>query len=68
VFAGIWFFMQVVQGASDLFNPYGGSGIAWWAHIGGFLAGIVMLRLLEPAHAASALFYNGGPWEISRRR
>jgi hypothetical protein len=27
-----------------------------------------MLRLLEPAHAASALFYNGGPWEISRRR
>src|SRR5262249_24525616 len=33
-FAGIWFFMQVVQGASDLFNPFGASGIAWWAHVG----------------------------------
>jgi len=27
VFAGIWFFTQVVQGTG---------GIAWWAHIGGF--------------------------------
>jgi len=68
VFAGLWFFMQVVQGASELFNPFGASGIAWWAHIGGFIAGIFMLRLLEPAHAAAVMFYNGGPWEQSRRR
>jgi membrane associated rhomboid family serine protease len=68
MFAGVWFFMQVVQGASELFNPYGGSGIAWWAHIGGFLAGIIMLRVLEPARTASAMFYNGGPWEMTRRR
>jgi membrane associated rhomboid family serine protease len=68
VFAGLWFFMQVVQGTSELFNPFGGSGIAWWAHIGGFIAGILMLRLLEPAHAAAVMFYNGGPWEQSRRR
>ena len=68
MFAGLWFLMQVVQGASDLFNPYASSGIAWWAHIGGFLAGIVMLRVLEPAHTASVMFYNGGPWEMTRRR
>ena len=68
VFAGLWFIMQVVQGASELFNPFGASGIAWWAHIGGFLAGIFMLRVLEPPHAAPAISYNGGPWEHSRRR
>jgi membrane associated rhomboid family serine protease len=68
VFAGVWFFMQVVQGASDLFNPFGGSGIAWWAHIGGFIAGVLMLRLLEPAHAIATPFYNGGPWEHTHRR
>ena len=68
VFAGLWFLMQVVQGASDLFNPFASSGIAWWAHIGGFIAGVSMLRLLEPPHAAPAMFYNGGPWEHSRRR
>jgi membrane associated rhomboid family serine protease len=68
LFAGLWFVMQVVQGASDLFNPFASSGIAWWAHIGGFIAGVFMLRLLEPAHAAAVAFYNGGPWEQSRRR
>jgi membrane associated rhomboid family serine protease len=68
LFAGLWFVMQVVQGASDLFNPFASSGIAWWAHIGGFIAGILMLRLLEPPHAAAAAFYNGGLWEQSGRR
>jgi membrane associated rhomboid family serine protease len=68
VFAGIWFFVQVVQGASQLFNPFAQSAVAWWAHIGGFISGILLLRLLEPPHAASALFYNGGPWEHPRRR
>jgi membrane associated rhomboid family serine protease len=72
VFAGIWFFLQVMQGASQLLNPYvGAGGIAWWAHIGGFVAGVVLLRLLEPARDAGGrhAWYNGGPWEqFSRRR
>jgi len=71
VFAGIWFFLQVMQGASELLNPYAGAGgIAWWAHIGGFVAGIVFLRLLEPPHPAGGrhAWYNGGPWEQFTRR
>jgi membrane associated rhomboid family serine protease len=72
VFAGIWFFLQVMQGASELLNPYAAAGgIAWWAHIGGFIAGVVLLRLLEPTHRAGGrhAWYNGGPWEqFSRRR
>jgi len=71
-FAGIWFFMQLIQGASELFSPLQlGAGIAWWAHIGGFVAGWVLLAALDPAAAAhprQAGWYNGGPWERSGRR
>jgi membrane associated rhomboid family serine protease len=71
-FAGIWFFMQLIQGASELFSPFQlGAGIAWWAHIGGFVAGWVLLGALDPspaAHAGQAGWYNGGPWERSGRR
>jgi rhomboid family protein len=68
VFAGIWFVIQVWQGASELLTPFAGAaGIAWWAHIGGFIAGWLLLPLLEPSAAASGggrrAWYNGGPWE-----
>jgi membrane associated rhomboid family serine protease len=70
VFAGIWFFLQVLQGATELMNPFAGAaGIAWWAHIGGFIAGWVLLPLLEPSAASRGgrkAWYNGGPWEKGR--
>ena len=62
VFAGIWFFTQVVQGTSELFSPFAGGGIAWWAHIGGFVSGWVLLHWLEH-WGRPAVRYNGGPWE-----
>jgi membrane associated rhomboid family serine protease len=63
LFAGIWFLMQVVQGTSELMLPIGGAaGIAWWAHVGGFIAGLVLLPLLEPSGGGRP-WYNGGPWE-----
>ena len=40
IFLGIWFVSQFFIGA--------GSGIAWMAHVGGFLAGIAVVRLLSP--------------------
>ncbi|HPQ39576.1 MAG TPA: rhomboid family intramembrane serine protease [bacterium] len=45
----IWFFSQLHQGAWSLINAapeYG--GVAFWAHIGGFLTGIYLLSLLHP--------------------
>ena len=62
VFAGIWFFTQMVQGTSELFSPFAGGGIAWWAHIGGFVSGWVLLHWLEHS-GRPAVRYNGGPWE-----
>jgi hypothetical protein len=42
-FLGIWFLMQVLSATAQ-----GGaaSGIAWWAHIGGFIFGIIALRMM----------------------
>lgn len=44
-FALIWFVMQVVPGVLSLGQEADAGGIAWWAHIGGFVAG----WLLAPA-------------------
>jgi membrane associated rhomboid family serine protease len=46
VFVGIWFILQLLQGAVDLFMPSQGGGVAWWAHIGGFVAGLALGPLL----------------------
>lgn len=41
-FLGIWFILQFISAAG---TPAHGGGIAWWAHIGGFLLGIGLLKL-----------------------
>lgn len=40
----VWFLMQFMSGLASLAGPQNVGGIAWWAHIGGFVAGIVLLR------------------------
>jgi len=40
-FLGVWFIFQFLSAASTA----GQGGIAWWAHIGGFIFGIIFLRL-----------------------
>ena len=39
LFLGIWFLIQFFQGAFALSGPQA-AGVAWWAHIGGFVAGL----------------------------
>ncbi len=39
LFLGIWFVLQMMNAAGSQ-----AGGIAWWAHIGGFLGGIVLLK------------------------
>jgi membrane associated rhomboid family serine protease len=41
-FLGIWFLIQLIN-ASQSFGA--ASGIAWWAHIGGFVCGMLLLKL-----------------------
>ena len=44
LFIGIWFAMQMINAAG---SHAASSGIAWWAHIGGFIFGIVFLKLFR---------------------
>lgn len=41
-FLGLWFFFQLTSAA---LSPAQEGGIAWWAHIGGFLFGMICLKL-----------------------
>jgi rhomboid family protein len=42
IFLGIWFLLQFLSAAGSVSQ---GGGIAWWAHVGGFLAGMLLLKL-----------------------
>jgi membrane associated rhomboid family serine protease len=47
IFIVLWFVLQLVQGYLSLgIIAEGGGGVAWFAHIGGFLAGLVCVRVL----------------------
>lgn len=41
-FLAIWFFFQFLRAAGSAAEI---SGIAWWAHIGGFICGMLLLRV-----------------------
>jgi membrane associated rhomboid family serine protease len=46
IFIVLWFVLQLVQGYLSLgLIGEGAGGVAWFAHIGGFLAGLVFIRL-----------------------
>lgn len=58
---GLWFLMQVLSGGMSLGNQ--GGGVAFFAHIGGFLAGMILIgffkhshvRFFNPPHSSSSL-------------
>jgi membrane associated rhomboid family serine protease len=52
-FLGIWCLMQFLSGAATIGHVSAlAGGVAWWAHIGGFLAGMLLVKLLMPRNAA----------------
>ena len=44
VYTALWFVIQIVGGIAAFAAPQDAGGIAWWAHIGGFLAGLALIR------------------------
>lgn len=49
IYLGIWFLMQCFTGLGALESSRLGSeaGVAWWAHICGFLAGLIVAKLFQ---------------------
>jgi membrane associated rhomboid family serine protease len=49
VLLGLWFLLQLLQGVGSLGAGEAQGGIAIWAHIGGFVTGLVLARVLARA-------------------
>jgi membrane associated rhomboid family serine protease len=47
---GLWIVVQVINGTVSYSMASGGGegGVAWFAHVGGFAAGLILLFLLRP--------------------
>ena len=48
VVLGFWFLLQFLNGAASFVRSSGTGGVAWWAHIGGFVGGIAIFYLFRP--------------------
>lgn len=48
IFLGYWFLLQFLAGAASAVDvaSRNSGGIAFWAHVGGFVAGVVLIKLL----------------------
>jgi membrane associated rhomboid family serine protease len=58
IILGLWFLLQFLSGASSITTSQAASGgVAWWAHIGGFIAGILLLAVF-PKRSAPTYEYD----------
>lgn len=58
-FLGAWFLSQVFSG---LVSSADGGGVAWWAHIGGFVAGMLLLRFFRD-NTRCVYCYKSATWK-----
>jgi rhomboid family protein len=70
VFIVIWFVLQLMSGVGSLHLPGEQGGIAFFAHIGGFLAGLVLVTAFAGPRNRSGGFrrsYAAKPYDRERR-
>ncbi len=64
LYLGLWFVSQLFNGlfalgAADVLQT---GGVAWWAHIGGFVFGLAVIRLILPRRRIEPPAYTLRPW------
>ena len=57
LFIGFWFLIQVLQGITDLLVPSSAGGVAWWAHIGGFIVGLILIPFIQRPQQKYRAYY-----------
>ncbi len=67
-FIGIWAFLQFASGTFSLVTPRTAGGIAWWAHVGGFAAGMVLLPILRKRRRSYRRHYPDEQYPFRGRR
>jgi membrane associated rhomboid family serine protease len=67
LFIGIWFVFQMFSGYAALLSSASG-GVAWWAHIGGFVAGLLLCMVLKSGtQARPAREFGPNRYDFVRR-
>ena len=63
VYLGFWFVSQLFNGlfALSATSVLQAGGVAWWEHIGGFIFGLVVIRLISPRPSRPPVD-QGEPW------
>jgi membrane associated rhomboid family serine protease len=56
ILLGFWIVIQFLSGALSLTNKTGGGGVAWFAHIGGFIAGMVLIPFFKKKKLRGHIF------------
>jgi membrane associated rhomboid family serine protease len=57
IYLAIWFGAQLLEGIGSLGAPALSGGVAVWAHVGGFIAGALLMKILEPRRVSPARNY-----------
>lgn len=57
-YAFFWFITQIIPGLFSLLVPASEGGIAWWAHIGGFVAGWMLAPTIRRPARSYRRFYD----------
>ena len=58
IFLGLWFLLQFFNGAVSLTSgDLSMGGTAWWAHIGGFVAGLVLILKRRKSRRRQIVYY-----------
>ena len=69
LFLAFWFLEQLFSGTFSLLGPKMTGGIAWWAHVGGFLCGIIIYRLfLDHNYCRRRYPDHSRPWGLLASR
>ncbi len=54
-FLGVWFGVNIIFGVGSIAIGADGASVAWQAHIGGFLAGLMLFSLFDPVPRAARM-------------
>ena len=54
---GLWFLAQLTPALTTM-GQVAGSGVAYWAHVGGFIAGVVITIMLRPRRRHTPVYHN----------
>ena len=60
-FLGIWFLMQFVNGLGSIAMTADGGGVAFWAHVGGFVAGFIGVLIFRKPERQRVEWWNDLP-------